>query len=205
MKDQEWTQKAVTEFPVKLTSDLKAQLLEVLPELASFTGLEEICSGFLYRKSFTDSRPTKAAARAYLHDYIAKLKTCLKANHDLMKTFDAASPWLSMVRGYPLDTSIDAANAELKIEIQRAEAQSKDYPTHRAITYPQQILAADLTQFYFETTGNEVTRNNPYGRRGRSSLTKIIAILDSIIGCGPCPSFIKEAVHARRWPHITMR
>lgn len=224
MKDQEWTKEALHSHPVTLTDNQKAQLLEAVPEIENhLIDIEKICSVFLYLQECKSTRPTKAEIMAYHNGdkhgpgYIAKLKKCLESNFDLMKTFDDASPWLSMFRKDPLFTSLKAVNAQLKFAIQRAERQAairpanfsklpipeqliklekimdSGYPTNKSQNFHYHYLALALAELYFEITGREVAREPS----NTSSLTPILGVLDSVLKCGLCPGYITQAIRTR--------
>lgn len=225
MEAQRWTQDALHNHPVKLTDNQKAQLLEAVPELENhLINIEKICSGFLYWRECKSTRPTKAEVMAYHKGdkhgpgYIAKLKKCLESNFDLMQTFDEASPWLTMHRSGPLFTSLKAVNAQLIIAIKKAEKQAairpanlstlpipeqliklkkimdNGYPTNDSQNFHYHYLIFALAELYFEATGREVVR----GQSNTSTLTPILAILDSVIKCGLCPGYTTQAIRTRK-------
>ena len=206
MKDQKWTQDALHNHPVNLTSDQKARLLEAVPELENhLIDIEKICSGFLYGREIMSTRQSKADAMLYFYGdknevgYIAKLKRSLESNFDLMQTFDKASPWLTMHRSGPLFTSLKAVNAQLIIAIKKAEEQAQDYRTNRSqASVPEHYLVMALCDLYHEITGLEVTRRNPtpthHARPEQSPIADIIKILHQSINCGPCTGHITKAI-----------
>jgi len=228
MTNHRWKQDALQNHPFKLTEKQQTQITESC-QWAPLPEVEKICSYYLYWCDFMSGRPKKANALQYLNGdkkragYIAKLKKSFEANIDLMKTFDEASPWLTMHRSDPLFTSLKKTNAQLLIAIKRANRQAgnrptslsqfpaseqiakmekiiaNDYPTNRSQKVIAELYLVDaLADLYLEVTGYEVTRNNPYGLPGESPLADIVKILDGVLDCGPCTGVIKKVIRTRR-------
>jgi len=185
----------------KLSLEQKQQLKNA-SEWANPSDVEEVCRDFLFMQEFMKGRPSKKEIMADLNDMTAKLKTCLTANLELMKTIDNSNPWMPCIKkNTPMFDRLKKINGELLQRIKMIE--TFDYPTNKnQQSLPEYFLLFGLFDLYFKATGREATRINPTDtdpdHSEQSPIADIIKILEPSLNCGPCTGLIPKVIRTRK-------
>lgn len=182
---------------INVSKKMKEQLLTTFSKLKTedFNSYDNffICSA-LYEKP-TNKKFYRNTGR------IGKIQNCIDANLTLMRAFESATPWDTLVipRNLQLSENLKKINRELKQEIGKMEL-LRDRSSHKSGTHkPKSDFVDRLAGLYFEATGQENRRNNnaDSGQQEVSPLADIIKILDETLGCGRCTWYIKNNVSDR--------